>query len=217
MIGTVGAGIFEGLYFYLLNSAYSKQSLGVAYTIMRGGAMVMVWAISTIALGEIVSSQDILCIFAILIGIACVQRSLSLADFFQAGTRAAHACAVCIAGYHICYGLAARTGASPALVFASAMTVGVMTYLSCGRATATAALAEAVKTEKALIALGGLACGTSFLLFITALVTVDPGRAISLRNTSVAFGAILSFLAAEKLSPVQWFGVGCVVVGVLGM
>gem|GEM_PF-6544060 len=62
-----------------------------------------------------------------------------------------------------------------------------------------------------------LACGTSFLLFITALVTVDPGRAISLRNTSVAFGAILSFLAAEKLSPIQWLGVGCVVVGVLGM
>ena len=74
-----------------------------------------------------------------------------------------------------------------------------------------------IKHEGRLILIGGLTCGLSFLLFLTALVIVAPGRAISLRNTSVAFGALLSFVIGERLLPIQWIGVSLVVIGALGL
>jgi drug/metabolite transporter (DMT)-like permease len=201
-IGTVTAGVFEGLYFYLLNTAYSKQTLGFAYTIMRGGAMVLVWTISTLALGETITPSAAASVFVILGGIALVQRSLSLGEFINSGAYAAYLCAGCIAGYHIAYGVAVQTGAAPALVFAAAMTCGVLTYLACSRGSAWHILITAVKHESRLVMLGGVACGLSFFLFLTALVSVEPGMAISLRNTSVAFGAMLSLIAGERLQPV---------------
>jgi drug/metabolite transporter (DMT)-like permease len=217
ILSTVAAGVFEGVYFYLLNTAYSKQTLGVSYTIMRGGAMVLVWAISSLALGESATELDIASILAILAGLMLVQRSYSMRELLASGMYAAYLCAGCIAGYHIAYGIAVRTGAAPPLVFAAAMTCGALTYLVCSRGDALKDLIIALRHEARLITLGGLACGLSFLLFLTALVIVEPGRAISLRNSSVAFGALLSFLVGERLLPIQWIGVLFVVIGALGL
>jgi drug/metabolite transporter (DMT)-like permease len=217
LLGTVAAGVFEGVYFYFLNTAYAKQGLGFAYTIMRGGAMVLVWTVSTLALGETIAVSESLSVLVILVGIALVQRTFSLTELLSTGMYAAYLCAGCIAGYHIAYGIAVQTGAAPALVFAAAMVCGVLTYLACSRGKAWHTLSVAVRQEPRLIMLGGAACGLSFLLFLTALVSVDPGRAISLRNTSVAFGAILSLVAGEQLQAIQWLGVACVVGGVLGL
>ena len=217
LLGTVAAGVFEGVYFYFLNTAYATQGLGFAYTIMRGGAMVLVWTVSTLALGETFATSEALSVFVILIGIAFVQRTFSLSELLHSGMYAAYLCAGCIAGYHIAYGVAVQTGAAPALVFAAAMACGVLTYVACSRGTAWRTLSAAARQEPRLIMLGGATCGLSFLLFLTALVRVDPGRAISLRNTSVAFGAILSLVAGERLQAIQWLGVACVVLGVLGL
>lgn len=217
LLGTVAAGVFEGLYFHYLNTAYTKQGLGVAYTIMRGGAMVLVWVISTLALGEIITTKELFSVFVILIGIALVQRTFTLSQLISSGTYAAYLCAGCIAGYHIGYGIAVQTGAAPALVFAASMACGVVTYVACSRGQALQTLSVAIRQEPKLVMLGGATCGLSFLLFLTALVSVDPGKAISLRNTSVAFGAMLSLVAGERLHSVQWLGVACVVGGVLGL
>ncbi len=217
IIGTLAAGLFEGVYFYLLNTAYASQTLGVAYTIMRGGAMVLVWIASTVALGEALAPFHALCVLGILAGIAMVQRSFRAHELLSSGMYAAYLCAGCIAGYHIAYGIAVRTGAAPALVFATAMAFGVLTYVVCSRGKAVAQLTAALKRERLLVAFGGTMCGLSFLLFLTALTVVEPGQAISLRNTSVAFGALLSFLSGERLLTIQWAGVACVVLGVLGL
>jgi uncharacterized membrane protein len=217
VVSIIAAGIFEGLYFYLLNTAYAKQTLGFAYTIMRGGSMVLVWLISTIALNETITPLSALCVVVILAGISLIQRTLSLREFIASGAYAAYLCAGCIAGYHIAYGIAVRTGAAPALVFASAMACGVLTYIGCGRTHALRAVRAAVQQERSLIVIGGAACGLSFLLFLTALTTADPGKAISLRNTSVVFGILLSLLSGERLHVIQWIGVGFVALGVLGL
>lgn len=217
VLGTVAAGVFEGVYFYFLNTAYAKQGLGFAYTIMRGGAMVLVWIISTLALGEMITTRELCSVFVILLGIALVQRTFALSQLISSGTYAAYLCAGCIAGYHIGYGIAVQTGAAPALVFAAAMACGVLTYVACSRGQALQTLSVAIRHEPTLVMLGGATCGLSFLLFLTALVSVDPGKAISLRNTSVAFGAMLSLVAGERLGTVQWLGVACVVGGVLGL
>jgi drug/metabolite transporter (DMT)-like permease len=217
LLGTIAAGLFEGFYFYLLNTAYATQTLGVAYTIMRGGAMVLVWMVSAIVMQEALSLGELLCVMGILIGIAMVQRSFRARDLLVSGVYAAYVCAGCIAGYHIAYGVAVRTGAAPAAVFAAAMACGVCTYIACSKGTALSRLTIALRHERALIAFGGTMCGLSFLLFLTALTVVEPGRAISLRNTSVAFGALLSLVSGERLMSIQWLGVMCVVAGVLGL
>ncbi len=214
---TVAAGLFEGVYFYLLNTAYASQSLGVAYTIMRGGAMLLVWLISAFILGESIGAREILGALTILTGIACIQRTFHPRELLHSGAYAAYACAACITGYHICYGIAVRTGTAPALVFATAMSVGVATYLVCGRAKALREVYECLQRERVLIIFGGMACGLSFLLFLTALNIVEPGRAISLRNTSVVFGAALSFLMGEQLKRIQTLGVLLVSAGVFGL
>lgn len=217
VLGIAAAGLCEGFYFYLLNTAYAKQSLGFAYTIMRGGAMVLVWMISTIALEETITPRDGACVLAILLGIALVQRSLSWRELLASGAYAAYLCAGCIAGYHIAYGIAVRTGAAPAHVFAAAMACGVVTYIACSRGKALRRMYDALAHERGLVTLGGVMCGLSFLLFLTALTFIEPGRAISLRNTSVAFGAGLSLLIGERLSPLQWVGAACVAVGAVGL
>jgi drug/metabolite transporter (DMT)-like permease len=217
LLGILAAGLFEGFYFYLLNTAYAHQTLGVAYTIMRGGAMVLVWIISSIALHETATAAHVASVSAILVGIVMVQRTFNLRDLFNSGAYAAYLCAGCIAGYHLSYGIAVRTGAAPAFVFAAAMACGVVTYLACGRRSAMQDVATAFQRERSLIAFGGVACGLSFLLFLTALTLVEPGQAISLRNTSVVFGVLLSLIAGERFLPIQWTGVLCVVGGVLGL
>jgi drug/metabolite transporter (DMT)-like permease len=217
LLGILAAGIFEGFYFFLLNTAYAKQTLGVAYTIMRGGAMVLVWLISTIALHESLTIPHLISVTGILLGIALIQRSYKVRELLSSGAYAAYLCAGCIAGYHIAYGVAVRTGAAPALVFATAMTCGVLTYIACSKGGAIRDLGTALKYERGLIAFGGSACGLSFLLFLTALTSAGPGQAISLRNTSVVFGVILSLIAGERLIAIQWLGVACVIGGVLGL
>jgi drug/metabolite transporter (DMT)-like permease len=217
IFGILAAGVFEGYYFYLLNTAYGQQGLGVAYTIMRGGAMVLVWLISTLALNETITTSHGISITGILLGIALMQRSFSLQELLASGAYAAYICAGCIAGYHIAYGLAVQTGAAPAFVFAAAMTLGVLTYILCSRGTALKHLCTALSHERRLVLFGGTACGLSFLLFLTALATVAPGHAISLRNTSVVFGVALSIIAGEKFTAWQWLGVTGVIGGALGL
>jgi len=179
--------------------------------------MVLVWILSTIALDEAVTATHVVSVVAILIGIAMIQKSFNPRDLLHSGAYAAYLCAGCIAGYHISYGIAVRTGAAPALVFAAAMACGVVTYMVCGRGKAIKQVATAFNHERSLIVLGGSACGLSFLLFLTALTIVEPGQAISLRNTSVVFGVLLSLVAGERFLPIQWAGVACVVGGVCGL
>lgn len=215
IVGVLFAGICEGFYFFLLTSAYAKQSLGVAYTIMRGGAMILVWIISTISLGEAITSTDAVSIALIFVGIGFIQQSMSWRDLVSSGIYAAYICAGCIAGYHIGYGTAVRTGAAPALVFAASMACGVVTFLACDRGKAVLELRQAFSRERYLLISGSAMCGLSFLLFLTALTDVEPGRAISIRNTSVAFGALLSLAAGERLIRAQWVGILLVVCGAL--
>jgi drug/metabolite transporter (DMT)-like permease len=93
----------------------------------------------------------------------------------------------------------------------------VATYLACSRGKALSDVYECLQRERLLVALGGGACGLSFLLFLTALTIVEPGRAISLRNTSVVFGAALSLLMGEQLKRIQTLGVLLVSAGVFGL
>jgi drug/metabolite transporter (DMT)-like permease len=70
--------------------------------------MLLVWLISALILGEAIGTREILGALTILAGIACIQRTFHPRELLHSGAYAAYACAACITGYHLCYGIAVR-------------------------------------------------------------------------------------------------------------
>src|SRR5262245_9804526 len=52
---SLGAGLFEGGYFITLVMALERAPLGTVYTVSRGGAILAVWPVSALWLGESVT------------------------------------------------------------------------------------------------------------------------------------------------------------------
>ena len=67
-----------------------------------------------------------------------------------------------------------------------------------------------------LLAAGAL-CATSFILAIFALRSVDSGRVLGLRNSSVGFAALFGYAMGERPSKLGWLGLCVVFAGVAGL
>lgn len=207
----IGAGVAEGIYFSALARAYEAGTFGVAYTIMRGGAMLLVWVLSSTLLGEPLTILTVIGVALIFVGIAGANGFTRSAG----NMRDAYLAAACIAAYHLCYGQALAHGWDPSPLFAAAMAVGcVLMYLSAGEIIRTET-PQLLRDHGLLVLLSGLFCSASFFLFLTGLRQVPPGAAISLRNLSVLFGVLFSYLLREPIAPRQWAGMAAIAVGVL--
>ena len=75
---SVAAGVFEGGYFITLVMALSRAPLGLAYTLSRGGAILLVWPLSAWWLQEPVG-------FLAVIGSAVLAAGLLLAGMERGG------------------------------------------------------------------------------------------------------------------------------------
>lgn len=204
---SLAAGLCEGGYFATLALAFRAAPFGVAYTVARGGALVAVWPASVALLGEAVTPRAAGGALLVMGGLAAVgldQRGRATA----AGVVWATACALCIAGYHLAYKLALDSGAAPAAVFATALSVALpLCAIRLGRGglhRSWTALGAAPVT----VAAAGLLCTSSFLLFLSALARGGAGATATLRNTSVLFGLLLARLLGER--PTRWQVLGTV-------
>ena len=92
----VGSGLFELAYFALLAAAYRRAPLSVVYPIARGGAPVLVLAVSVVALGHGTSARQVGGVALVVAGVLLV-RGLGRAD--AGGLAFGVAIACCIAGY----------------------------------------------------------------------------------------------------------------------
>lgn len=209
----VYAGAFEAGYFYSLTKTLELAPLGLGYAIMRGGAMLFVWLISTTWLGEHISTKGLVSVVLILLGIILAHPKNRDNSFSVSGFAWALSAAVFIAGYHIFYGLALQQGASQVALFIGSMLVS-FPFLAF---TAGKKIFE-FKTHfagfnKYYLLLAGVFSAASFILFLYGLVNSGAGVAISLRNTSVAFAQLFAFFMGERLTKTQWFAFGCVLTG----
>ena len=103
---TVLAGLCEGGYLISLAKSFEKASLGLSYTIMRGGAMLWVWIISTSFLAETLSPMAVGGVALIGFGLFLI-HPLSKDDLKRReGAIWAFIGSFFIAGYHLLYGLA---------------------------------------------------------------------------------------------------------------
>ena len=178
------SGIFEGLYFITLGKAL-RESLGTSYAIMRGGAMVVVWLISSLFFGEVSEVHHYVGAFIIFAGIFAMtspqDRNLRLQKK-KANNRWAYLSAFFIAGYHLCYHQALVREAHPTSLFCIAMFVSLpFLFWSLGREPKKRILAT-WQEHKIRVCITGTAAMASFVIFLYGLQVSAPGYAISLRN-----------------------------------
>jgi len=192
----VGAGLCEGAYFTALGLALARGPLGPAYTVARGGAMLVAWPISVLFLGEAFS-------WWARAGVALIGTGLGLTMLrprehaSPAGLGWAALSAACIAGYHLCYKLALSAGAESCALFAVALGCALpINVASMGRHPWKGGVL-ALRRSPLRMAIGGLACTASFIVFLQALAVTGAGAVLTLRNTSVLFAQAFAVWGGE--------------------
>ena len=210
---TILAGICEGGYLISLAKAFEKSSLGISYTIMRGGAMLWVWMISTFFLGEKISSTGVAGVALIGLGLF-IMHPFSRDDLKKReGAVWAFVGSFFIAGYHLLYGIALTEKVSQGFLFCTSMAISLPILLTQISWKNLKARSPQTGKEFSVILTAGVLSGVSFILFLFGLPLVGAGYAISLRNTSVAWAQLLSFAMGEKVTLRQIVSVLVIMLG----
>lgn len=212
----IAAGVFEGLYFVTLAAALARADFGIVYTVARGGAMLLVWPAGALLLKEPVAAKAAAGACLIGIGLGLVAGRAGRRGAQRAGIAFAAACAISIAGYHLCYDRALAAGARDAPLFAVALAVALPFVLASlrGRTTVRDAASTRGRLSTGLRwAIAGLVCTASFLLFLRGLSTVGAAVALTLRNTSVFFAQGFAIVLGERPTRAQLAGVLLVTAG----
>ncbi|HGI8165976.1 TPA: EamA family transporter [Legionella pneumophila] len=198
------SGLFEGGYIITLAISLSQSSLGKAYIIMRGSAMVIVWFISACFLGENINLFNTLGVFSVLLGLILTSQTFNPNQSRQLLFPVL--CGICIAGYHLCYGRSLAYGANPAALFSAALWIALPCVFLLMKKKQRQVFKEQVKSNWKMTSLGGIISALSFLLFLIGLRHSEAGLALTLRNTSVVFAQIFAYFIGEKISQYQWIG-----------
>jgi drug/metabolite transporter (DMT)-like permease len=211
----LGAGLFEGLYLFSLARSLRHAPLALAYTVARGGALLVVWPVSVLWMGEPVTVMTVTgaAVLACGLGVTGLVRPSSPAG---RGVAWAAASAVCIAGYHVAYKQALGAGAQPQALFSLALAVALPILLlsRARREDREAVLRQARKSPWLMLATGTL-CTLSFALLLTALARGGAGAVLTLRNTSIAFALVLAVLQGERPGRRQISGAVLVMAGAM--
>lgn len=217
---TILAGLFEAVYFATLARALDRGRLGPVYTVSRGGAVLVVWPMSVVVFGELVTWPSASGSALVIAGLTLSGLGVHGSDRGgkgRSGIAWAAACAASIAGYHLAYKAALQAGGSPSATFA--VSLGLSTALSIGRlgGEGRAALVELARSRGVRIALMGIVCAGSFLILMEALALGGSGYVLTLRNTSVLFAAALAFTIGERPAHAELVGAGLVAGGAILM
>lgn len=224
------AGLLEAGYFVTLARALARAPLGPVYTVVRGGALVLVWPVSVALLGERMTSAAAFGTVLVLGGLGLTGASERVVakeaidaspPTVRAGTKPSLArryrwaitCAVFVAGYHVAYKLALSSGGAPhGVVAVSLTTAAVASLLGTGSAR-RAGVARALGREPWPILLAGTLATVSFLVFLEAMARAGAGAVLTLRNTSILFAQALAIGLGDKPRRLGLAGAGLVTLG----
>jgi drug/metabolite transporter (DMT)-like permease len=205
------SGVCEVAYFVTLARSLLLAPLAVAYTISRGGSVLLVWPISVVWLGE--RAGPIASIGAATVFFGILATGARPREAQARGVAWAAACAACIACSFLAYKRALAAGASPSALFAASLLVGLPIMLASLGKSALPRVARLVRARPWRIGGAGMVCTISFLLFLAALEASGPGRVLTLRNTSVVFAHAFAWMGGERPTHVQLVGGALVVAG----
>jgi len=207
------AGVLESGYLTALARALRRAPLGLVYTVSRGGALLVVWPVSVLWLGEGVTPWTVVGAVTVAVGLAVMNLSRAEGPVAM-GVLWALAGAVCIAGYNLAYKRALVAGAQPPALFTLSLSLSLgLMLLSRWGGEPWRALRRQVAARPVLLGVTGLLCTLSFALLLVALAEGGAGAVLTLRNTSIAFALGLGALQGERLRRRQLAGAAAVLVG----
>jgi drug/metabolite transporter (DMT)-like permease len=221
---SLAAGMFEAGYFVTLGRALARAPLGAVYTIARGGALLAVWPISVLWLGERVTAPALVGTALVGGGLAAVglgdgetRRNNGGRPTFRRGVGWAIACALFITGYHLCYKRALAADGVPTVVVTVSLGTAMAVNMTRTGWTGIRRAGEAFAKHPMQVVLTGLLATASFVLFLNALSHAGAGVALALRNTSVLFAQVLAIAIGERPRAVQVGGAVLVAVGAVAL
>lgn len=219
IVWTLVAGVAEALYFTTLARALEVGRLGAVYTVSRGGAVLVVWPLSIVLYQEVATVTSSAGSALVLLGLvlSSVGSASGANRAHRAGIAWAVACAVSIAGYHLAYKAALRSGANPSATFAVSLGLSAVISLIRIGAPGRRTLVAVVRARTFRIVLMGVVCGGSFLILMEALARGGSGYVLTLRNTSVLFAAGLAWTIGERPRRSEWIGAVFVAAGAVLM
>lgn len=215
LLFTLLAGLSEGGYFICMARAFEKAPLGIAYSIMRGGAMILVWAVSSSMMGEPLTAFSLGGACLIGFGLYWIQPKGEMTKDMKTGILWAFAGAFFIAGYHLAYGMSLEYGASQVSLFALSMFVSLPILIMQAKGKSVFKAPAGGWKGWAWLMLAGVISAASFILFLFGLPKTGPGAAITLRNTSVGWAQIFAFILGEKMTARQITAVGLILGGAI--
>lgn len=193
-------GLAESAYFLALGRALRDASLSVAYVVVRGGGVLMVWPLAYLIQREAPTSLQAGAIGLMIAGLALLVppggATRSRSGYVWAATAAFF-----VAVYHVGYKAALAAGGRAWGVFGVAMLIATpATILGMGAPksgeSSSGPFGRAVaawRTAPLLLLGAGVLSGVSFGLALEAMCTAGAAWVGTLRNASVALAPILGW------------------------
>jgi len=199
----IPSAVAQGIYMWMLGTAYREGSLGVAYPISRGTAPLLIGAGGWIFLNEVPSILTVIGLSALVIGL------LTLAGLGQKIGEKKSVFTAVISGFAtVGYSLidaGAVDQTNPLGYFSLVAIISSTTVIGCRRISLTH-LRQSIPSGMLI----GILQGGSYVLVLLAFRWAQAGQVAGLRQLSIPLGV---FLAGEALGKRSWWGVGLVAAG----
>jgi drug/metabolite transporter (DMT)-like permease len=194
------SGVLEAAYFVTLAKALARAPLGPVYTIVRGGALVIVWPVSILLLGEQVTTMRIAGTALVALGLLSTgagERNAGTAVHAR-GIALAALCACFTGGYHLAYKVSLTTGARPEVVVSVSLSVAALVNIvQIGKENRLKVLEQA-RAQPGHVIGGGVLASVGFLVFLYAMEREGAGAVLTLRNTSILFAQLFAFFMGDR-------------------
>lgn len=226
------AGLLEAGYFVALARALSRAPLGSVYTVVRGGALAVVWPVSLVFLGESVTVErglGALLVTGGLVATSIAERraasasatpavvpgavTAGVAKGLRSGIFVAAICALFVAGYHLAYKLALSSGGRPEAVNSLSLAIAVILSWIVLSSSRRRRVLRAASVEPIRIVIGGVLGALGFLVFLFAMKSAGAGVVLTLRNVSILFAQAMGYAHGERPARLGWLGVALVTLG----
>lgn len=208
----LASGLLEAAYFVALARALARAPLGSVYTVVRGGALLLVWPLSVIFLSETITAPRAIGTALVMLGlvstsfaerrpsdaVGATPAEVADAKKVRSGLVVAAVCAVFVAGYHLAYKLALSSGGRPEAVNSLSLTFAVLVNLSVLKPNRRPLVMRALRDEPVRTVIGGVLGSVGFLIFLFAMKDAGAGIVLTLRNTSILFAQVLGVALGER-------------------
>lgn len=213
-----GSAALHSVYFILLNKGYSVGNLSIIYPLARGTGPLFSTMIAIIILKESASPVAIIGIFLIIFGIITItgNPALILNSSKDKSLIYALLCGISIASYTIFDKIAVSTLKLPPVLLDWLSNLGRVMLLTPYALSRKDQLKELVTHHRKEALTVGILSPLSYILVLTAMVSIPVYYIAPIRELSILIGAFLGVkFLSEKLTKIKVIGICLMTVGII--